>query len=114
MLTQALEQQGQTQDPQALYRAMRERQDAPPPEPEIVPEEPMIDLMENQVGVKPSASDRTLYVGAHRSMTMLDDLMSTANNFSKKQSQQADQPFHVALADIAPQDFARIYKEENI
>jgi hypothetical protein len=93
MLDQALAQQGQQQqDPQALYKAMRMRQDAPPaPEPEVV-EEP-ISPMENQVGVKPSAADRTLYVGAHRSMTMLDDLMATANGFSKKQNQHGRSAF---------------------
>tara|TARA_R110000803_G_scaffold210818_1_gene283951 strand:- start:1794 stop:2486 length:693 start_codon:yes stop_codon:yes gene_type:complete len=76
----------------------------PPPPPEIPP-------MENQVGVKPSASDRTLYVGAHRSMTMLDDLMDTADGFSKTQSRMADQPLKIATFDLLPPDFARIARE---
>ena len=116
MLDQALAQQGQQQqDPQALYKAMRMRQDAPPPqEPEVV-EEP-ISPMENQVGVNPSAADRTLYVGAHRSMTMLDDLMATANTFDKAQTRMADQPIIVAGIDMAApnDDFARIAREELI
>ena len=123
MLNQALAQQRQSEDPQALYRAMMLPQAnaamnaQPEPEPELdveVEVEVEPDLTENQVGVKPSAADRTLYVGAHRSMTMLDDLMATANNFSKKQNQQADSPFEVAMYDYLPQDFARIAREKQV
>ena len=123
MLNQALAQQRQSEDPQALYRAMMLPQAnaamnaQPEPEPELdveVEVEVEPDLTENQVGVKPSAADRTLYVGAHRSMTMLDDLMATANGFSKKQNQQADSPFEVAMYDYLPQDFARIAREKQV
>ena len=123
MLNQALAQQRQSEDPQALYRAMMLPQAnaamnaQPEPEPELdveVEVEVEPDRTENQVGVKPSAADRTLYVGAHRSMTMLDDLMATANGFSKKQNQQADSPFEVAMYDYLPQDFARIAREKQV
>ena len=123
MLNQALAQQRQSEDPQALYRAMMLPQAnaamnaQPEPEPELdveVEVEVEPDRTENQVGVKPSAADRTLYVGAHRSMTMLDDLMATANGFSKKQNQQADSPLEVAIYDYLPQDFARIAREKQV
>tara|TARA_R110002153_G_scaffold79805_1_gene203420 strand:- start:1685 stop:2416 length:732 start_codon:yes stop_codon:yes gene_type:complete len=123
MLNQALAQQRQSEDPQALYRAMMLPQAnaamnaQPEPEPELdveVEVEVEPDRTENQVGIKPSAADRTLYVGAHRSMTMLDDLMATANGFSKKQNQQADSPLEVAIYDYLPQDFARIAREKQV
>ena len=64
MLNQALAQQRQSEDPQALYRAMMLPQAnaamnaQPEPEPELdveVEVEVEPDLTENQVGIKPSA-----------------------------------------------------------
>lgn len=114
LLNQALAARASNASPQRLmqananYAAMNP-QPAPEPALDVDPER-----TENQVGVKPSAADRTLYVGAHRSMTMLDDLMSTANNFSKTQDRMADQPAKVAALDYLPQDFARIAREKVV
>ena len=113
LLNQALAARASNAPPQRLMQASAAMNAQPELDVEVEVEvEP--DLTENQVGVKPSAADRTLYVGAHRSMTMLDDLMATANGFSKKQNQQADSPFEVAMYDYLPQDFARIAREKQV
>ena len=113
LLNQALAARASNAPPQRLMQASAAMNAQPELDVEVEVEvEP--DLTENQVGVKPSAADRTLYVGAHRSMTMLDDLMATANNFSKTQDRMADQPAKVAALDYLPQDFARIAREKVV
>lgn len=80
-----------------------------------LPQATGINPRENQVDVKPSAADRTLYVGAHRSLSMLDDLMDQSANFSAAEYDMADSPGKAFLADMIPgDDLTRMAKEKYV